>query len=331
MIWLIKEISKALTAFIATEIDDYLWLLILFSRTQSNPNLYKVKYVCIGQLLAFTLIYIISLIGIVFGLFLNDKYLGIIGFIPILIGLNLLREQINQNYKIILKYLYSCSCCCCCNNNRRRNNNDGIYFEKVPNDDNTDTESIGNHSYLDNELLKNNHEEFKQETIQSHLYNLENNNNNHGKTDNDNYTDEEKETETEEKEEEEEKERAIEEEYGNDLEESTIARTLNSVFSHIFHVQVLQAFIITLMNSGDNIAIYIPLFATASPTALVVCFVTFYVCVFILLFTAYHTARFKHIADIFENYGHWLVPVLLIGLGIFIIAESGLFGGGFNV
>lgn len=324
MIFLLKEISKALTAFIATEIDDYLWLLILFSRTQLNPEIYKVKYVCIGQLAAFTLIYIISLIGIVFGLFLNDKYLGIIGFIPILIGLNMLREQLLEN----------CNLC-----DKKRDEN-GNYFEKVPNDDETDTESLGNQSYLENELLKdqkhNYNDEFKQEyKLQQHIpnnnssNNSSNNNNNSNNSSNNN--DEEEQKELERMKEFEEEERAIEEEYGNDLEESAVARTLNSVFSHVFHAQVLQAFVITLMNSGDNIAIYIPLFATASPSALIICFVTFYVCVFLLLFAAYHTARFKHIAEIFEKYGHWLVPVLLIGLGIFIIAESGLFGGGFNV
>jgi cadmium resistance protein CadD (predicted permease) len=301
MIYLFKEIGKALAAFIATEIDDYLWLLILFARTQTNPE-YKVKYVCIGQLCAFTLIYVISLIGIVFGLFLNDKYLGAIGFIPILIGLNLLREQLSEH--------------CQCFSTSTTEGSDGRYFEKVPNDTDTDTESYYETSELDADLIQPHHH---REGHHHHHHGVEEGKGEveRGMEDSD--------------EEEQNDEKAIEEEYDHDLEESAIARGINSAFSHIFHYQALQAFVITLMNSGDNIAIYIPLFATASPTALIVIFVTFYVCVALLLLAAYHTARFKNVADIFDNYGHWLVPVLLIGLGAFIIAESGLFGGGFTI
>jgi cadmium resistance protein CadD (predicted permease) len=307
MIYLFKEIGKALAAFIATEIDDYLWLLILFARTQTNPE-YKAKYVCIGQLCAFTLIYVISLIGIVFGLFLNDKYLGAIGFIPILIGLNLLREQLMEH----------CNCC----DRTTTEGSDGRYFEKVPNDTDTDTESYYETSELDVDLIQpHHHQEGRHHHQLGHHHSHGHGSIEEGKGEENKGIDEEKEDD----------EKAIEEEYDHDLEESAIARGFNSAFSHVFHRQALQAFVITLMNSGDNVAIYIPLFATASASALIVIFVTFYVCVALLLLAAYHTARFKQVADIFDKYGHWLVPVLLIGLGAFIIAESGLFGGGFTL
>jgi cadmium resistance protein CadD (predicted permease) len=304
MIYLIKEIGKALAAFCATEIDDYLWLLILFARTQTHPEEYKAKYVVIGQLCAFTLIYLISLCGIIFGLFINDRYLGIIGFIPILIGLNLLREQVSSHV----------SCC----TSKSTIDSDGRYFDKIPNETETDTESFYDPGAdLDRDLLPLHHRSDPHRTLEGTERELESGT--------------QRDEDGEEEEGEKDEERAIQEEYDHDLEESVIARTINSWFSHVFHYQALQAFVITLMNSGDNVAIYIPLFATASPTALIICFVTFYVCVGLLLFAAYHTARFKRVADIFDQYGHWLVPILLIGLGIFIVAQSGLFGGGFAV
>jgi cadmium resistance protein CadD (predicted permease) len=247
--------------------------------------------------------------------FINDRYLGIIGFVPILIGLNLLREQVTD----------SCSCC----SKNSTIDSEGRYFEKVPNDTETDTESFYDPTEIgidSRDLLPPHHRHDHDDD--------------RGKGDEVTEQDEKKDDEEcgkrgergcEDEEEEEDEQRAIQEEYTHDLEESVIARTINSWFSHIFHYQALQAFVITLMNSGDNVAIYIPLFATASPTALIICFVTFYICVALLLFAAYHTARFKHVAEIFDQYGHWLVPVLLIGLGIFIVAQSGLFGGGFAV
>ncbi|MGH3580085.1 MAG: cadmium resistance transporter [Mycobacterium sp.] len=80
---------------------------------------------------------------------------------------------------------------------------------------------------------------------------------------------------------------------------------------------------VTFANGGDNIGVYVPVFLSVGPAAVVAYCVVFLVLVAVLVVAAKFVATRRPIADILERWGHVLFPVVLIGLGT-IILVSGL-------
>jgi cadmium resistance transport/sequestration family protein len=79
---------------------------------------------------------------------------------------------------------------------------------------------------------------------------------------------------------------------------------------------------ITFANGGDNIGIYIPLFASSSWESLVVILGEFFVLVGVWCYAAYQLTKINAIAENLTRYGNLLVPYVLIGLGILILIDS---------
>lgn len=82
---LITAIPTGITAFIATNLDDILILLLFF--TQVN-HLLRRRHIVIGQYLGFTTLVIMSLPGFFGGMLLPQSWIGILGIAPILLGVN---------------------------------------------------------------------------------------------------------------------------------------------------------------------------------------------------------------------------------------------------
>jgi Cadmium resistance transporter len=85
----------ALAAFAATNIDDFLVLVVFFA--QVDGKAFTNYQVAAGQVLGFTVILAISLLGIVLGLFIPSGYIELLGFVPILIGLRQLYELVKPH------------------------------------------------------------------------------------------------------------------------------------------------------------------------------------------------------------------------------------------
>jgi cadmium resistance protein CadD (predicted permease) len=88
-------------------------------------------------------------------------------------------------------------------------------------------------------------------------------------------------------------------------------------------VGILQVAAVTIVNGGDNIAAYTPIFATQgyremSATLAIFAALTFLWC-FAALWLVRHTAWGKPL----RRYGHILLPFILIGLGGIILYRSG--------
>lgn len=79
---------------------------------------------------------------------------------------------------------------------------------------------------------------------------------------------------------------------------------------------------ITIANGGDNIGIYMPLFANTQLTSLLVILSVFFVLVGVWCYAAYLLTHQKAIALIIDRYGNSLVSFLLIGLGVYIALDS---------
>ena len=82
---LLTAIITGVVAFIATNIDDILILLVFFSQVNKN---FRPWQIVVGQYLGFTILVIFSLPGLFGGLILPQSWIGLLGLIPIAIGIS---------------------------------------------------------------------------------------------------------------------------------------------------------------------------------------------------------------------------------------------------
>ena len=83
---------------------------------------------------------------------------------------------------------------------------------------------------------------------------------------------------------------------------------------------------VTFANGGDNIGVYVPVFLSVGPAAVVAYCVVFLVLVAVLVMLAKFVATRQPIAEVLERWEHVLFPVVLIGLGVVILTTGGAFG-----
>ncbi|MDX2098358.1 MAG: cadmium resistance transporter [Leptolyngbyaceae cyanobacterium bins.59] len=194
-------ISTGLTAFTATNLDDILMLLLFFSQVDA---VFRKRHIVTGQYLGFGALVLASLPGFFSSLILPRPWLGLLGILPILIGIN--------------------------------------------------------------RLLNREEEEVD--------------------------------------------------------EENSLIQPHNSLLSSLLSPQTYSVAAITFANGGDNIGIYVPLFASNSWEELVVILGTFFSLVGVWCYTAYRLTRLPVIAQTLTRYGNSLIPFVLIGLGILILIDS---------
>ena len=92
------------------------------------------------------------------------------------------------------------------------------------------------------------------------------------------------------------------------------------------NVGVLTVAAVTFANGGDNIGVYVPVFLSVRPAAVVAYCLVFLALVAVLVLTAKFVATRQPIAEVLERWEHVLFPVVLIGLGIFILVSGLAFG-----
>ena len=80
---------------------------------------------------------------------------------------------------------------------------------------------------------------------------------------------------------------------------------------------------VTIANGGDNIGVYIPLLTTLSANGKIVFGLVFLMLVFVWCWLASQLARHPKMAHAIRAYGHLIMPVVLLLLGVFILFESG--------
>lgn len=85
---------------------------------------------------------------------------------------------------------------------------------------------------------------------------------------------------------------------------------------------VLKVSAITMMNGGDNIGTYVPLFAQAAGAEIAVYVVVYYILLGVWCLIAYLLMNERHVLRIAERYATFAIPFLYIGLGIYIVVTS---------
>jgi cadmium resistance protein CadD (predicted permease) len=214
MDWLIETIKIGLAAAVATTFDDNIYLTGFFSEVNRT---FRPKHVVVGELIGFTALISISLVGFLIGLAISSDWIGLLGILPILIGLNNLRL-----------------------------------------------------------LIVN-----KDESVENKSANLKQNARFRG----------------------------------FDSRE-------RSLLDIIQDRQTYRVSAVTISNGGNNLGIYIPLFASSSLQSLAVIVPICYLIVCTWLFMSYHLTRTPGIALVLSRYASKLFPFVLMWLGLRIILDN---------
>jgi cadmium resistance transport/sequestration family protein len=214
MSWWIRAAIAGSTAFIATNIDDIVILMLFFSQTNSS---FRRRHIVAGQYLGFIALVIASLPGFFGGLIVSRAWIGLLGILPIVIGISNLIGGKEDEPEI--------------------------------------------------QTVSDTHRQEESKSIFS----------------------------------------------------KGIANSLLVVIAP----QTYQVAAVTFANGGDNIGIYVPLFASNSWADLGIILFTFLVLIGVWCYVAERLTRHQFIASSLTKYGKRVVPFILIGLGIFILLESG--------
>ena len=84
---------------------------------------------------------------------------------------------------------------------------------------------------------------------------------------------------------------------------------------------VLSIAALTIANGADNLSVYVPLFRGIGPGASALTILTFGVMVAVWLALAYWLGSHRRMVEAVERFGHWLVPVVFIVIGLVLIAR----------
>jgi cadmium resistance transport/sequestration family protein len=92
--------------------------------------------------------------------------------------------------------------------------------------------------------------------------------------------------------------------------------------SNLLNAQTYNVAAITIANGGDNIGIYVPLFASGNLLSFGITLGVFYLFKGLWCLLAYLLIRQPTLGKLLARYGNAFVPFFLIGLGILILIES---------
>lgn len=217
--WFVSALITGFTAFAATNIDDILVLMVFFAQVNQG---FRPRHIVTGQYLGFILLLLLCLPGFFGGLVLPKSWIGLLGFLPMAIGVKHLLEW----------------------------NRDQLEIQTV-----SETNTLTDQS-----------------------------------------------------------------------EPSLKLPIAFAWMAHLLHPKTYHVAAVTLANGGDNIGIYVPLFASSNLPGLVVMVSVFLCLVLVWCVIAYQLAQHRAIAPLLTRYAHRIVPFLLIGLGAYILIEHGSYG-----
>jgi cadmium resistance protein CadD (predicted permease) len=85
MSWLIGTLIIGFSAAIATTFDDNLYLTAFFGKVNRT---FRPQHIILGEFIGFTILVLASLPGFFGGLIIPHTWIGLLGFLPIAIGIN---------------------------------------------------------------------------------------------------------------------------------------------------------------------------------------------------------------------------------------------------
>ncbi|BAY50114.1 cadmium resistance transporter (plasmid) [Scytonema sp. HK-05] len=213
MSWLVSTLILGISAAFATTFDDNIYLTAFFGKVN---HVFRPKHIIIGEFVGFTALVLASLPGFFGGLVLPEAWIGLLGILPIVIGISNLMSR----------------------------DDDGDTIQDVSVD-------------------------FRH-TVKSR-------------------------------------------------------RHKKSLFATLRDPQTYRVSAVTIANGGNNIGIYVPLFATTNLPSLGVILCVCYFTVGVWCLLSYNLTRNPLMAPLMARYGRKIFPFVLIWLGFSIMMKSGTF------
>lgn len=107
----------------------------------------------------------------------------------------------------------------------------------------------------------------------------------------------------------------------SEIEESTDNKEKRIItFTKSFiNPSVVKVFSITLANGADNIGVYIPLFTSMNLIDILVTVIIFVLLIALWCFIGMKLAKYPFVKSNIKKYKHIFVPIVFIGLGIFVL------------
>lgn len=81
--------------------------------------------------------------------------------------------------------------------------------------------------------------------------------------------------------------------------------------------------LLTIASGGDNLAVYIPYFSTLDWAQILLVLLVFALGIIALVETSQAAADLPQVSETIEKYEKWIIPVVFIGLGLYILLENG--------
>lgn len=110
-----------------------------------------------------------------------------------------------------------------------------------------------------------------------------------------------------------------------DKKNSTLTKIKKAV-SKVLRPEILNVTLVVLANGADNIGVYIPLFIGYTTAQIIVAIIIFALMLALWCYLGDKIVNLHGIKAFIQKHKHIIVPVLFIGLGIYIMVKSGLFG-----
>ncbi|PZO39017.1 MAG: transporter [Pseudanabaena frigida] len=210
MSWLEGTVATGIAVAVATTLDDNIYLTSFFGKVSRT---FRPRHVVVGEFLGFTILVGISMIGFFVGLVVPDMWIGLLGCLPIIIGINQLISKEDDGNDVV---------------------------EEV-------------------------------EKVQTEV----------GRP-----------------------------------------RIKQSLWSTVRDPKTHRVTAVHISNGGNNIAVYVPLFASSSLPSLGVILTMCYMTVGVWCFCSYSLTRFPGISTLVARYGRKICPLVLIYLGLSILFKA---------
>ncbi|GAA1505011.1 CadD family cadmium resistance transporter [Sphaerisporangium rubeum] len=89
---------------------------------------------------------------------------------------------------------------------------------------------------------------------------------------------------------------------------------------------VLSVAGVTVANGADNLSVYTPMFRAIGVSSTLITVAVFAVLVALWCLAGFWLGSHKKVIGFVERYGHWLVPVVFVVIGVVIVVESEVVG-----
>lgn len=112
----------------------------------------------------------------------------------------------------------------------------------------------------------------------------------------------------------------------NELEKTsdTEKNSIVNLMKNFINPSIFKIASVTIANGGDNIGIYIPLFINMNSIDILITVIIFMILTALWCFIGKGLSQHHLVQRNIEKYKHIFIPIIFIGLGIFIIIENGI-------